>query len=163
MSVTSTLAAKVAAVNEANLFARTLYEPLEAAFRLFIGEQIITESGVIIQRLEYLLPVSYILNPYGRNINTTRRITDFSVAFVVEAFKHVPGDGSGVTVFHQTALNIGHLDGGILKALYALPELRSDYTVEEIEASRVAYNAALKTTNDLYQDLRLFETDVLPF
>ena len=121
------LAAKVTAVNKANKAAKELQPILRKVFESFVGKSILKKEGDLLAKVHKLVPAldrSVFLNYY-------RNHSQYSLSWTVKTC--VPCGDHGC-VYHETGINVGSIQNGVLTALYEpVSNLRTDYTVEAVE------------------------------
>ena len=71
---------------------------------------------------------------------------NYSLVWMVKTSEQV--QGQEFCVYQEVSVYIGELRDGVLTAVCPSPNLRHDYTVEEVEKKRKAVKAAQKTLDD---------------
>jgi hypothetical protein len=129
------LAARVRAVNKANAYARdTLYPALVEIFRPLCGTAILKADGSLRASVARSLPDF----PNRSEIMVYRDSSDYSLRWTVKTCEMIRDEQA--CLYHETTVYLGSLDGNTLKPdLYGPPDLRSDYTPEEVIDSREKY------------------------
>lgn len=145
---------KVAAVNEANAYAKQMYKDLVVALKPFIGCQVIKANGEFTKTLEKALPE---FPKFGNNyIQVSKKISRHSVSWTVWVRKEI-GERS---VRHETTVYICNLGGTLLESLYSSEEvdkLRTDYTFEEVDEKFKELKSAEKKAEQIKSSLYQFE------
>ena len=146
------LAAKVAAVNAANAYAKELYPQLAEVMRAFVGKKIIKQDGGLTAAVLAALPklpCNGRINVYCQSYRT------YSLSWVVKTNETICED-RGVE-YHETSVNIGRVSDHILTEIVSgehIDNLRTDYTVAEIEGKQKTYhelkNKADEARGELY-------------
>jgi len=146
------LKARVKAVNLAHKTAMEVYDLLSPLFASLVGEKIIKQDGQFMAKHQKNLPT---LPSETRHVTIFRNVTsDYSLSWTVKVCEHV--DGTHTCTYEEHTVYIGNLTcGTTLKDVdYERPNLRTDYTVEEITHLREVYEEkkreADKARNDLY-------------
>jgi hypothetical protein len=144
------LNAKVNAVNAAHTAALDLFPKLRAALLPFVGRQVVKADGYLMQKVQKALPEL----PAGNHLHCFASVKSHTLHWHVKADATTPG---GHAFYHEVSLYVGTLDGGTLKEVWdAPPELRTDYTAQEVQEKRKAYEQAKKAANDAQSALHPF-------
>jgi hypothetical protein len=89
--------------------------------------------------------------PNDNAIHIYRYASNYRLAWVAKSCEFMPPNGC---MYHETTITVGDLDGPVLIKLAPLFTGRSNYTTEEIQGKRAAYetakNAADKAKSDLH-------------
>lgn len=127
------LIGKVKAYNTAHQEAMNLHARLTPIFKQLIGQKILKVDGSFLAKVQKLLP-EHTNPPIGVRIyrHHSNYMISYAVNVCVQCEEHA-------CVYAESYVNIGELNGDILKSVVDAPVLRTDYTVEEIEAKRKIY------------------------
>lgn len=118
--------AKVKAYNRAAKRALELYDSLSEVFKKFVGEKILKVDG------SFLVKVSNFI-PFMENkpeIQIYRHQSKYSLVWVVKASEQV--QGQSFVEYMEVSVYVGELDGDVLKSICAKPNLRHNFTIEEV-------------------------------
>ena len=143
------LAARVVATNKAHKYAVELQSKLRAAFAPLVGQKILKADGSLLAKYETLAPQCA-----GNDLHVYRHNSNYSLAWCVKACESVPPHGC---VYYEVTAYVGDLEGQVLKSLSPALELRSDYTVKEIEGKIAAYEAAKKAADTARSEVYPFQ------
>ncbi len=145
---TSALPAHVKAVNRAHTIANHLQPLLQAAVKPWIGKQIYKIDGSLFAKFEKSLDG---LLPNDSKVITYRYRSEYSLMWIVKVSEPTGDCGC---LYYEASMYIGKVSKGVLESLCDLHHYREDFTVEEVQARRNAYEAAKKAllaaTSDLY-------------
>lgn len=145
---TNRLAARVKAVNAANRKAGEIYDTLAIRFAPYVGCKIEKADGGLLAKIVKGLPEF----PYSNGLHVYKYASNYSLVWMVKTCEVC----DGTACYHETGVYIGEMRDGVLLKLCNRPELRSDYTVEEVVANREAYEAAKKVADDAQGKLHPF-------
>lgn len=150
----SPLAAKVAAVNAANKLAVELYPKLREVFEPFVGQKIEKADGTLLAKIAKLMPEF----PCTPGLHVYKYGSDYSLAWCVKTCESSSGRTGDYQIanYHETMVYVGNIKNGVLVDFYKAPELRTDYTVEAVEAAREAYKKAKQAADDAQSKLHPF-------
>jgi hypothetical protein len=144
------LTAKVAAVNKANAYALELYDKLAPLFTPLAGKQIFKATGEFLAKVQKLLPEL----PCTVPLSVYRRSSDYMLAWTVKTCESIPPHSC---TYHETTVYVGTVHHyAFLTEIAAKPDLRTDYTVEEILAKRETFAAARKIADEAKSALHPF-------
>ena len=143
------LSPKVKAVNVANAYGIELYDKLAAVFTPLVGCKIEKADGTLLAKVAKLMPSL----PHGVGLSVYRYTSNYSLMYVV---KTCESDGYNGCMYHETSVYIGEMRDGVLVKLCNKPELRTDYTVAEVEANRKAYEVAKEAASQAESKLHPF-------
>lgn len=144
------LEAKVAATNAAHKYAVELYPTLAAIFAPYVNQKILKADGTLLAKIASQLPdepKTPRLHVYHSSGN------GYSLVWNVRTTAQ---DGPDSSTYAEIGLYIGNLTNGVLASLYPAPELRCDYTADEVAAKREAYKAAKRAADALQSALHPF-------
>jgi hypothetical protein len=144
---TNRLAARVKAVNTANAKAGEVYDQLAAIFAPYVGCKIEKADGGLLAKVAKALPEFV-----GNGLHVYKYASNFSLVWMVKTCEVC----DGTACYHEAGVYVGEMRDGVLLKLCNRPELRSDYTVEEVVANREAYEAAKKIADDVQGKLHPF-------
>lgn len=148
--MSAALEAKVAAVNLANQVAVELFPKLKAALEPFVGSQVYKADGDLMKKVESALPElprrDLVLNgSNAANVHVFRGRSDYSLYWTVKTSCNYPSGNSGArATYHEVSVYVGNVRGQILESLYESFTPEPKYTVEGVQAARVAYAEAKK-------------------
>lgn len=131
-SVNERIKARVKARNNVNAEANRLYEVLVAIFAPLVGKTIFKQDGSLTAKCAKLLPElpgENALTVYGSS-------SKYSLAWCVKTCESVPPHGC---CYEEAMVYVGDLTGKTLKKLCDPTNLRTDYTVGELEEKRRVY------------------------
>jgi hypothetical protein len=150
----SPIAAKVAAVNAANKLAMEIYPTLRAIFEPYVGQKVEKADGGLLAKIAKLLPDF----PCKPGLHVYKLGSNYSLAWVVKTCESSAGRQADYQIanYHETTVYIGNVTGGVLSEFCKAPELRTDYTVEAVEAAREAYRKAKQAADDAHGKLHPF-------
>jgi hypothetical protein len=144
-----TLAAKVKATNKANAYAMEIYDKLAAVFAPLVGQKIEKADGSLLAKVQKLLP-EFIS---GVPMHVYRYNSNYSLMYVVKTCESIPPH---TCTYYEASCYVGEMRDGVLTKLCNRPQLRTDYTVDEIKAARKAYAEAQKLADDAKGKLHPF-------
>lgn len=152
----TSLDAKVAARNRANAYANELHARLAEIFRPLVGAKILKADGTLTKQAAALVPKL----PCTPALHVFKDAGDRYLTWCVKACECHPnryGDG-GIANYEAATVRVGVIDpnGGVLTGLTASPELRADYSADEIRAARVAYMEAKNAASEQFNKLAGF-------
>jgi hypothetical protein len=131
------LGLKVAVVNRANREALALYDRLVPILAPLLGKKVAKIDGGLLETVKKMLPADA---DYDPALTVYRRAALDDLQWGVRAMEL--GSMRGVESYELNVV-VGHLrNHGILSAIAFRPDLRCDYTVEEIREKRAAAKAA---------------------
>lgn len=136
---TAKLAAKVAATNRANKNALALYAAFAAAAKPFIGQKIFKADGELTAKFKAALP-SFPFHFY-------RYTSNYSLVYIAKESENIEG-GHGC-IYAEASAYIGDMTNGVLVKLLDAPNLRTDFTVEEISKARKDVESAKRIVSNL--------------
>jgi hypothetical protein len=144
--------AQIAATNKAHSYAQTLKPLLIAAFTPLVGQKIEKADGKLMEKFKKLLPFEYLENGHqfqkDNGLSVYKVNSNYSLAWVVKACEQLPPTSC---VYYETTIYVGDIRGGILTKMFAdSNQLRTDYTLEELERNVKAY----KDANELMETAR---------
>jgi hypothetical protein len=142
------LEARVRAVNRANAYAAELYPALRKVFEGLVGKQVVKKEGGLLARVKAMLPEL----PCTPGLHVYRSVSVYSIAFVVKTCE----SGEGYCFYHETAVQVGALKGGVLVELSEPFAARADYTADEVLRKREAFEAAERAYREARSELHLF-------
>ena len=152
------LEARVAAVNLAHAYAKDLWSILHELCKPFVGCKIYKADGGLMANFEKAIKTLDL--PCRPAINVYRNADNYSLSWCVRVSQgsksenHRHSDGSH---YHDISVYVGSLNGKILKdVIFEAPNLRTDFTVDEILAKREAYRVAKKASDDAFSALHPF-------
>jgi hypothetical protein len=134
------LAAKVKATNNAHRYAMELHNKLAPIFADLVGHKLTKQDGSLMAKFEKLLPEF----PCTSALHVYRGRSDYSLYWMVKTCEVV----NGTATYYEIGCYVGELRDGVLTKICNRPELRTDYTVEEVEANRKAYEEAAKVADE---------------
>jgi hypothetical protein len=148
------LEAHVAAVNYGNAYAMKLYEDLIAIFKPLVGCKILKADGGLLKSVSKQLPQM----PNSHGLQVWRPIYGTQLAWSVKTCESYPSShhGTNIAMYYETGVNIGQIEGDVLKSLYEPRTSRTDYTVKEVESLRAAYHKAKQVADDARSALSPF-------
>jgi len=152
----NSLQAKVIAVNRCHLEATRLFPIMATIFAPLLGKQLDKASGGFLEKVKKLLPE--LANSHKLQIH--RISTDYSLAFAVKTCELYPHDNKSFgdnSLYHEVGVYIGDMKNGVLTSLAKEPQLRCDYSVEEVNNKREAVKSAKKVLSDAESALQDFE------
>jgi hypothetical protein len=144
--------ATVKAYNRAALAGGKLYEMLSEIFKPFVGQQVCKKDGSLLAKISALIPKFG--NTPALMIYKHTTPLNYSLVWVAKTSEQV--QGKEFCVYQEVSVYIGELRDGVLTALCPPPNLRHDYTVEEVERNRQAVKEAQKTLDDARSKLHPF-------
>jgi len=130
------LKAIVKAQNKAAERALRLYDELAAIFAPFAGKQVCKKDGPLLAKVEALLPK--LENTPG--LMVYKHYSPYSLLWVVKACEQI--DGGDFSECREVSVYIGELSDGVLRSICKRPDLRHDYTPEEVESNIKAVRTA---------------------
>jgi len=133
------LQTRVNGVNKANAFANQLSPRLVALFTSFVGQKIEKVDGPLLAKIQKLVDA---LNLPNGDISVYRHQNNYSLAYTVKSCEVFPAQGYGHAYYFEQTIYIGDMKNGVLTALKQPEPLKTDYTVETIEAARETYKKA---------------------
>lgn len=128
------LSAKVCAVNKANAYAMRLHKLLSPIVAQWVGQDILKADGTLRVKYEKQIPKF----PEVAGIRVYKRVASYGLSFSVSGSENA----EDCTMCYEASCNLAKLSNGVVGELYQCPELRTDYTAEEIEEKRKAYKKA---------------------
>lgn len=145
MNQNLSLSARVIARNRANANAMALYDLLSKVFAPFAGQKIKKVDGTLLAKVQASFPkITFSFYRYRSN---------YSVCYVAKECQSL-SDGNSC-VYEEATVYIGDVSNGVLVKLYDRPELRTDWTVEEVQKLRIeaekAKEAARKAESKLLE------------
>ena len=147
------LAAKVRAVNAANNKANELYPLLKESLFPFLGKQVLKKDGTILEKVKKALPI---LPKNTNSMMIHQNCTRYSLVWKVKTCTF--GD---CCANHETTVYVGVLSDGILTNFENWVEMKTNYTVEEIENYRAKYEELKSALNHISGKLYPFgERDI---
>ncbi len=159
---TTSLAAKVAAVNRANAESARLHAALTPIFAPLVGCKILKADGTLLESVKKLLPEmpnTHALSTYREQ----RASSGYSLLWQVKAAEGYQreserGTDRNTATYHETAVYIGELDGNVLTRLlpYDASLRRTDWTPEEVAQLRREAEEAKKAARDAEGKLHEF-------
>lgn len=159
--MTAKLAAKVAAVNQANAAANSLYPQLRAVFEPLVGQTVIKVDGSLTQKVKNLLPAL----PNTTALNVYYSPNSSSLVWHVKACVNIrPSQVQWLNchtcVYYEISICVGFVRGQILTNLVDWKDHRTNYTVEEVAQNIKAIDEAKNALNEARSRLCPFdETD----
>lgn len=143
MNKRNALAAKVKAVNKANAEAAKLLPKLVEIFRPLVGQQVLKAAGGLLLKVEKVLPEF----PDTHGLMVYRHSSNYNLAWTVKTCENI--EGTHGCLYHEVTIYVGNLNGCVLTDLNTTQmELRTDYTVEEIEAARKKYEEVRRIADE---------------
>ena len=137
------LDAKVKAVNRANGEALKLHSVLVEIFRPLVGTKVEKADGTLLKKIADLLPEL----PYTSKLHVYKNVSNYFLAWNVKA---VEGYGEHHCTSHEASVYVGFLANGagfVLEKLADPPDLRTDYTAEEVLAKRADFDVKRKAAD----------------
>lgn len=149
------LAARIQAVNAANDYANTLFEPLAEIFKPLIGQKVFKVDNEWMEKYKSKLP-TFAKRWNGVDIHVYRASSRYSLGWTVKACASIEG-GYGC-VYHETSVYVANIDGQILTSMYPgdAPKYKTDYTAADITAKRQEYKRLKKIADDAQSALHPF-------
>lgn len=134
------LAAKVSARNYVNALANDLLPEILEAVKPFIGKKVALQTGGMSGKLSAAL-TRFCSSTVTNHVWFSARTYTLEVTF--KTCQGIVG-GNGGCVYAEQAVTFGELErnNGNLKEIYPARTFRTDFTVEEIETTRKAAEAA---------------------
>lgn len=123
---TARLAAKVKATNRANANANALYAAFAAAAKPFIGQKIFKADGELTTKFKAALPALPFYFYQSRS--------NYSLSYVTKESESIEGQSS--CIYAESYAYIASVRLSALVQLHDAPNLRTDFTVEEIAKAR---------------------------
>ena len=143
---TARLAAKVAATNRANKNAIALYAAFSAAAKPFIGQKIFKADGELTAKFKAALPALPFYFYQSRS--------NYSLLYIAKESESIAGDCG--CIYAESYAYIASVTLGTLVQLHDAPNLRTDYTVEEIAKLREEIEKAEEIVSKLKSKLNPF-------
>ena len=137
---------RVAAVNAAHAYANELYTKLAPIFEQFVNQKVKKADGDLLEKIKKLLPVF----PSDSHVHVQRNSSVYSLSWSVRV---TTWNNGNVHKSHEATAYIADLSNGILTRIYNAPELRTNYSVEQVQAAREAYEVAKKAADQAQSDL----------
>jgi hypothetical protein len=127
------LAAKVAARNEANTLALSLYTPAVEALKPFIGQKIIKAVGTLLEKVKAKLPPL----PDGRGgfpLGWYSVGNGYSLTLHIKCCHDTPSGHANccIAAYMEAVVYLGEITDGNLRRIYDPPKLRVDYSEDEV-------------------------------
>ena len=135
----NSLAAKVAAQNEANKIALDSYYKAIEPLKLFIGEKILKADLTLLEKVKKSLPELTNTNECRAYYNIG---AGYSLRISVTVNKCFASRDCQIAEYMEATAYLCDLRGSILIKLYEPPQLRFDFTEEEVLAARGDLRAA---------------------
>lgn len=155
------LEAKVRAVNSAHTQASSLHAILTTVFVNLVGKKILKVDGELLAKIAAVLPEL----PKGTGLNIWRKRSEYSLAWGISASESYssgfPDGEHRTSVYHETTVYVGRLDGGILAEMteFQPQSMRTNYTATEIAIRRATAEDLKKKYDKVISDLFPFGTD----
>lgn len=116
--------------SQINLFAPVILESLKP----FVGTKIILQTGDLAAKFKSAMEGILGFEKLAPKLQIYRFNLTYSFTLT---FKTSEPTGNFGCVYQEESVTFGRLDGGVLASLEAeIPQLKSDYNLEEIEATR---------------------------
>lgn len=143
MSHPSALAAKVAAVNNANRYANALHPLLTEALAPFIGCKVIKVDGSLLKTIQAALPTF----PNTVPLSVYRGSSGYSLYWVVKTCEGIAPHGC---VYHEVSVYVGKLNGQTLESWDGCKwePHRTDWTPDEVAELREKAEKAKRAASD---------------
>lgn len=142
------LKAYIVATNKANQYANELYEQLAPIFTPLVGLKIEKVNGSLLEKYKTLLPQF----PNTPSFRIFRHFSEYNLAWNVEVMEK--GNNSWETA--TDILYLADIKNHVLTRLYEHPQLRTNYTYEEIQHKQEIYKQLKKDLQQAKQDLYPF-------
>jgi hypothetical protein len=121
------LSSRVKAVNAANANAIALYKAFSVVAEKFIGQKIFKADGDLTAKFKAALPnLPFFFYKYN---------SGYSLVFVTKECVSY-GEGFSGCVYEEASSYVAQIEHGVLMKLYDAPNLRTDFTAEEILSLR---------------------------
>jgi hypothetical protein len=146
----NSLAAKVAAQNEANKIALDSYYKAIEPLKLLIGEKILKVDLTLLEKVKKLLPELTNTNECRAYYNTG---AGYSLRISVSVNKCFASRDCQIAEYMEATAYLCDLRGSILIKLYEPPQLRLDFTENEILAARAELKVAKEKVSSLQSKL----------
>jgi hypothetical protein len=127
------LTAKVKATNAANKNAMALYAAFTPIAQAFIGQKIFKANGELTAKFKAALPSSLF------SFHFYRMQSDYSLVYIAKESAQVD---SSSCLYAEAACYVGSVTTGTLIQLHDAPNLRTDWSVEEVAKLREECEAA---------------------
>lgn len=145
------LAARVKALNKANEIANEIFPKLQSIFKPYIGQKIIKGDGTLLAKIVEKV----VILPNTGTLRITRPRNDYTLRWAVSVCEHFC---ETTVVYEEAQVYVGDVSGGILERLAVDSlNLRTDYTVEEVEQKRETYREAKKVADTAFSALCPFD------
>lgn len=129
------LAAKIAAQNEANKAAIELYSKAVEPLKAFVGQKILKVDGTLLEKVKKVLPELVNTNEF-RAYYTTGGGYSLRIAITVNKSSPSRRSDCQLAQYQESSAYLAGLRDGVLVKLYDAPQLRADFTEEEILMAR---------------------------
>ena len=149
------LAAKVRAVNTANAVALQLYDRLAPVFSPYQGAKVVNKDGSLVHKLAKV--AEPIIDEFRSKVHHIYKysVSDYNVMYVV---KTGVSYGEHSCVYHEANVYIASIRHGEMTELSKRPELRSDYSADEISTAKQEYERLKKMANIVIAPYYSFES-----
>jgi hypothetical protein len=146
------LEARVKARNRCHAIANELYPQLAEFFRPYVGQKIERADGPLMAKISAKLEeaIPKLFDPLPQGAQVWRSPSDYSLVWTVKVCE---GYGPHSCCYEDCSVYVGNMRGGVLESLYPPEARREDFTADEIEQARQAYEAAHKHAEDLESKL----------
>ena len=135
------LEAKVKAVNTAHAIANEWHLKLREYFTQFVGKQIFKAAGGFLEKVKKGMPEL----PCDTKTHIYRRNSNYSLCFTVKTCEQWTEYGC---LYYEVTFHVGELNDGVLTTISdAESNLRTDFTPEEIQQKRKAFETAKKAAD----------------
>lgn len=134
MTYNTPLEGKVAAQNRVNQLAMDCYAKAIEPLKQFVGQKILKVDGSLLEKVKKALPELPVLQ-CNRIFYTCQHGYNLRIA-IDESIYAMRRSGVGGTYYVEASAYLCNIRDGVLTELYPKPELRTDYTHEEILMAR---------------------------
>lgn len=149
------LEARVKAVNKSHAYAIKLHEALSEFFKGYVGKKITKADKRLLKRIEDAMPDF----PQEDGVHVYFNESDYFLAWGVRAWETYPDPRDPEhprSMSEETSVYVGRMRNGTLVEMSPTPDLRTDYTVEEVNEKRAAFKQARDAFDEARSALRPF-------
>jgi len=140
--------AMVDCVNRINTAANEIELDLRETFAPLVGKQVFRNDNTFMKKYEHLKP-----SVNTRNAQIWHHKSDYELCFQVKGSENGKHGN-----YHSTHISIGKVVHGVLVEIHTdKSDRRTDWTVEEVEAARIAIHEAEEELNKAKRSLGPFE------
>lgn len=135
------LAARVAAVNNANAEANRLKPVLMEAVKPMLGQKATLNGGDL--SAKFKAAIEPLLPPYSNALHVYKYNSNYSLVYVVKTCESINGNGC---TYHESSVYVCELEGHNASKLYDGDKsvLKTDWTEADIQQRRETYKVAKK-------------------